>query len=347
MDHIKILDELRRVPTLSGYEDRGADQIRKLLAPYFDKAEKIGVNSLLFTKKCKKRNAPKILIDAHLDELGLIVSDIKDDGLITVTNLGGMDRRTYTASKYTLHADKGDLTAVSVKQPYLVTKSGKLPKPGDFWLFTGLTKEELIDKGVRVGTSASCERYTEKLGDKQFYGAYMDDKSCAVCALIALEELKDKELGCDVCLLFSSQEESCGAGFPTGAYAASPDEIIVVDVDLGFTPDTDESKTVKMGEGPSVSISVSTDRRMTKDLLRLAKEKEIPVQPAMNVRNTGTNASDAPFLAGGIPTACIGLPLKYMHTTIETLYEKDLTSTGKLIAAYIDYRFGAKGEKEQ
>lgn len=175
----------------------------------------------------------------------------------------------------------------------------------------------------------------------------MDDKSCAVAGLIAVDLLRDKPLECDVVLMLSSQEESFGAGFPTGAAAVCPDEILVVDVDLGSTPETDDKDTVKMGEGPSVTVSVQTDRRLTKDLLRVAREKEIPAQTALCVKSTGTNASSSPFLLGGVPTACIGLPLKYMHTTVETLYEKDLINTGKLIAAYIEYRFGGKGGAQQ
>lgn len=174
----------------------------------------------------------------------------------------------------------------------------------------------------------------------------MDDKSCAVAALIALEELKGKDLSCDICLLLSGQEESYGAGFRTGVFDACPDEILVVDVDLGNTPETDAAKTVKLGEGPSVAVSVQTDRKMTKELLRIAREREIPVQPAMNVKSTGTNASSAPFLLGGVPTAVIGLPLKYMHTCVETLYKKDLLNTGRLIAAYIEERFGKGGTAE-
>ena len=342
MDIVAILDEIRKIPTLSGFEDKGMEKIKDLLSPYFDDALRVGVNCLLFTKKCGRENAPRILIDAHLDEIGLIVTDILEDGMLTVSKLGGTDPRTYTASKYTVHADK-DLVAVSVKDPYLPKKSKKLPTFDNFRLFTGLTKEELTSSGVRVGTPVSMERYTEKIGEDGHFGAYMDDKSCAAAGLLAVDMLKDKKLTCDICLLLSSEEESYGAGFPTGAYAADPDEILVVDVDLGFTPETDEGKTVKMGEGPSVAISVQTDRKLTKDLLRIAKEKEIPVQTAMCVRSTGTNAWDTPFFKGGVPAAVIGLPLKYMHTAIETLYEKDLENTAKLIAAYIEEYYAEGG----
>lgn len=342
MDVIDLLDRLRSIPTPSGFEDRGDGAVLSLLSPFFDEGKRIGVNSLLFTKKCGKEKAKRVLIDAHFDELGLIVTSVREDGLLTASKLGGFDPRTFTASKFTLHA-KEELCAVALKEPYLPSKSKKLPKPGEFLLFTGLTKEELTDLGVRVGTPASFERFTEKLGEDQYYGPYMDDKSCAVCAVYAVEALKGKKLCCDVCLLLSSQEESYGAGFPTGAYAAEPDEIIVVDVDLGFTPETGESETVKPDNGASVAISVQTDRKVTKELLRVAGERQIPVQPTMNVRSTGTNASGAPFLAGGIPTAVVGLPLKYMHTQTETLYKRDVEAVGNLIAAYIESRYGEGG----
>ena len=346
MDYIQVLEQLRNVPTLSGFESAGHKEILKLLAPYFDDCRRAGVAGLLFTKKCAQKDAPKILIDAHLDEIGLLVTALKDDGTLTVSTLGGMDPRTYTAGRFVIHADT-DIQAICIQKPYML-KSGeekkKLPKNSDIYLFTGKSKKELEEAGVRIGTPISMVRQTAKLGEDQLYGPYMDDKSCAVAALIALEALKDKDLSCDICLLLSGQEESYGAGFKTGAFDARPDEILVVDVDLGNTPETPENETVKMGEGPSVAISIETDRHMTKDLIRIAKEKEIPVQTPMNVKHTGTNASDAPFLAGGIPTAVIGLPLKYMHTPIETLCKTDLENTGRLIAAYIEACYGRKGE---
>ena len=346
-DYLRYLEELRQIPTLSGFENAGQKEVQQLLAPLFDESRPAGVSGLLFTKKCSRENAPVLLIDAHLDEIGLIVTDLKDDGTLTVSSLGGMDARTYTASSYTIHG-KENMPALSLKKPYCLggPEARKLPKNGEFWLFTGFTKEELIQKGVAVGTPVSMERSTESVSEEQLCGAYMDDKSCAVAALIALEELKGKDLSCDICLLLSGQEESYGAGFRTGVFDACPDEILVVDVDLGNTPETDAAKTVKPGEGPSVAVSVQTDRKMTKELLRIAREREIPVQPAMNVKSTGTNASSAPFLLGGVPTAVIGLPLKYMHTCVETLYKKDLLNTGRLIAAYIEERFGKGGTAE-
>lgn len=146
-DYLRYLEELRQIPTLSGFENAGQKEVQQLLAPLFDDSRPAGVSGLLFTKKCGRENAPVLLIDAHLDEIGLIVTDLKDDGTLTVSSLGGMDARTYTASSYTIHG-KESIPALSLKKPYCLggPEARKLPKNSEFWLFTGLTKEELIQR---------------------------------------------------------------------------------------------------------------------------------------------------------------------------------------------------------
>lgn len=341
MDIIRYLEAIRQVPTLSGFEDKGQEKLLHELSPLFDESRRAGVSGLLFVNRCGIKGAPLLLVDAHLDEIGLIVTDIDKSGLLAVSRLGGMDPRTLTAARFTVHADE-DLTAVSVKKPFVVggPEARKLPSYDKFRLFTGYKKDELSEKGVRVGTPISMTRTTEALGTKQVCGPYMDDKSCAVIGLAAAEMIKNEKIACDFALLLSSQEESYGAGFGTGVFDAKPDEILVIDVDFGATPEVDGSKAGKLGGGPTVEISIETDRRLTRDLLDVAKEKEIPVQPLMSVKHTGTNASDAPFLMGGIPTAVIGLPLKYMHTSVETLHTDDIEYSAKLVAAYAAKRFG-------
>lgn len=341
MDEKKLLTDLCSVMTVSGFEERGHRQIKEILAPYFDEIRPAGVAGLACISKCGKENAPTLLIDAHLDEIGMIVTDIKDDGLLTVGSLGGVDRRTLTAGEFVVYA-KEELTAIAVKAPAGLRSGNALPSMNDLLLFTGKTKEELSDLGVKVGTPIGYKKEFFSLNDDLFFAPSLDNRAAAVAATIAVEELKGKDRGCDICLLLSSQEESFGAGFKTGAFAVNPDEILVVDVDLGNTPETDKNKTVEVGAGPSIAISVQTDRALTKRLFAVAKEKEIPHQPAMNVRSTGTNASAAPFLMDGIPCAAIGVPLKYMHTPREALSIKDLQNTGKLIAAYAGSRYGTK-----
>ena len=339
-----MLEALGSVMTVSGFEERGHAKVKEILSPYFDEIVPAGVAGLACISRCGKENAPLILIDGHLDEIGLIVTDIKDDGLLTVGALGGIDRRTLTGEKFIVYADE-QLDAVVVKKPYCMMNGNeqkKTPAVNEALLFTGKTKDELIALGVKVGTPIGYEKNYFSLSEDLFFGPSLDNAAAAVAGTLAVEELKEKARSCDIALLLSSQEESYGAGFKTGAFALKPDEIFVVDVDLGHTPETDKNKTGAVGEGPSVAVSVQTDRAMTKKVIALAKKKEIPCQPILNVKSTGTNASAVPFLMGGIPCAVVSIPLKYMHTPTEGLSIKDLENTGKLLAAYIEERYGAK-----
>ena len=344
MDAKKLLEALGSVTTVSGFEERGHGQVKEILAPYFDEIAPAGVAGLACISRCGKENAPLVLIDGHLDEIGLIVTDIKDDGLLTVGSLGGIDRRTLTGERFIVHANE-PLFAVTVKKPYCMMNGNeqrKTPSMEDLRLFTGKTKEELTALGVKVGTTVGYEKNYFSLSDDLFFGPSLDNAAAAVAGTLAVEMLKGKELGCDIALLLSSQEESFGAGFKTGAFSLDPDEIFVVDVDLGNTPETDKNKTVTVGEGPSVALSVQTDKAMTRSVIDIAKAKEIPCQPVLNVKSTGTNASAVPFLMGGIPCAVVSIPLKYMHTPAEGISMKDLENTGKLLAAYIEERYGVK-----
>ena len=344
MDAKKLLEALGSVMTVSGFEERGHAKVKEILTPYFDEILPAGVAGLACISRCGKENAPLVLIDGHLDEIGLIVTDIKDDGLLTVGALGGIDRRTLTGEQFVVYADE-QLDAAVVKKPYCMMNGGeqkKTPSMDDLRLFTGKTKEELTALGVKVGTPIGYQKNYFSLSDDLFFGPSLDNSAAAVAGTLAVELLKDKERACDIALLLSSQEESYGAGFKTGAYALDPSEIFVVDVDLGHTPETDKNKTVAVGEGPSVAVSIQTDRAMTRRVVAIAKEKEIPCQPVLNVKSTGTNASAVPFLMGGIPCAVVSIPLKYMHTPTEALSLKDLENTAKLLAAYIENRYGVK-----
>lgn len=125
------------------------------------------------------------------------------------------------------------------------------------------------------------------------------------------------------------------AGARTGTYAIMPDEALVVDVDFGTTPDVGKNKAGSPDGGPSIPLSIQTDRRMTLRLTEIAKEKEIPCQMTICPLSTGTNARAVAFSREGVPTAVLGVPLQNMHTGVEVFTEEDLENTAKLIAAYI------------
>lgn len=298
----------------------------------------------------KGEKAPCFLLDAHFDEIGMMVQSISDEGLITLTPLGGMDPRTLSAGRFALLAEE-EIPAVCCSPAVTCpgTDAKKTPEWKDLPFFTGFTKVQLAGKGVKIGTPVGFAGEPVSFGSGMVSFHSFDNKAGAAAIFLAAKYLAATPLSCELCLLLSSGEESHMTGAKTGTTVLCPTEAIVVDTDFAVTPDVDGKKGVECGGGPSVTLSVQTDRRMTKRILALGEEKKIPCKQLLWPDSTGTNAIAVPFLAGGVRTAVVSVPIKYMHTGRETLLPEDIVSAAKLLAAYITERYGIspkKGEKK-
>ena len=339
MEIKEILKELCAIEAPSGREVVDEENLKRIVMPYFDEYKKLNCYSYMFIKKCGKDNAKRVLLDAHFDQIGLMVTAVKDGGFLTFSSLGGLDTRTLVSSKVKVLTDDGYILGVICSKNIHSTPI----KIEDLYIETDVTKEELEARGVCVGTVGTLYIDEPIISEFTYTDCSLDNRSSAVVNMRAVELLKDKELECDIYMLLSSQEESHGAGAMTGSVFANPDRAIVVDVDFGSTPETDKKDTFDLGAGPSIPISVQCDRKMTKKLLAISKEKEIPAHPALNPTSTGTNAIHVPFTIG-IPTAVVGLPLRNMHTVYETVDIRDIESSAKLIAEYILSEYEVKKE---
>ncbi len=163
----------------------------------------------------------------------------------------------------------------------------------------------------------------------------LDDRSGAAAILHALELLKDKPFGCSLTVVFSSQEETGGMGAATTAYRVKPDAAIAVDVSFALTSDADEVKCGKMGGGAMIGISPILNHGMTDELVSIAKTRRILWQTEVMGGRTSTNADQISIAAGGVRTALLSIPLKYMHTPVEVVQVSDVEAVGSLIAQYI------------
>ena len=278
-------------------------------------------------------------MDAHFDQIGLIVTSVSDDGFLKFISLGGLDIRTLISSKVNVLTEKDIIQGIICSKKIHSTPI----KSEDLFIETDMTKEELEALGVGVGTVATlCSDPTE-LSEYTYTDRSLDNRASAAAIMYAIECLANYSLSCDVCMLLSSQEESQGAGAKTGAFFVDPEKAIVVDVDFGATPETDKKDTVELSKGPSIPISVQCDRKMTKKLISVSKKMDIPSNPVLNPISTGTNAGHVSF-GIGIPTAVIGIPLKNMHTVYETVDIRDIEYTGKLISEYIKSEYGINEE---
>ena len=337
MELKNLIIELSGLMSITGYEDYSGETVKAIADKYFDEYFCDNMRNQILVKKCGKENAPKIIIDAHFDEIGMYVTEIKEGGFLKVINVGGLDTRIMQASDVVVYGKKVINAIVASTPPHLSDAKDRetLKKIDELLIDTGYSKEEL-EEFVSIGTPIGFKpKYTELL-NSQLAGKGFDDKACAACAIKALAETAKEELAGDVYLLLSAHEETDRlGGVVCGAYKINPDYAMVVDVNLGKTPDTKSSETVEMGEGSALTISAVTDRKLTKMTAALCEEKGLKFQKIVSATSTGTNATALSLVRSGVPVVDVGLPLKSMHTYNEILDLNDAEEMTKLILAFV------------
>lgn len=346
------IETLSSLMSVTGYEDYHAEHLRALTDDLFDEYRIDALKNQVLVKRCGRQNVPGILVDTHFDEIGMYVTDIKEGGFLSVTSVGGLDTRILEGADVMIYGKETILGVIAATPAHLIgeKEKEKLKKTEQLLIDTGYT-EETLRKLVRIGTPVGYYGFYSDLGEHQMAGKGFDDKACAACAIHALSQLDPEDLAGDVYLMLSAHEETDRlGGIFSGAYAIDPDYAMVIDVNLGKTPDTKTRETVKMGGGASVTLSAVTDKRLTRKTCELANEHKIAYQKCVSADSTGTNATSLVLVREGVPTVDVGLPLKSMHTYNEVLDLRDAESLSQFVRAFVTSRdiaqtFGRKGER--
>ena len=277
-----------------------------------------------------------ILLDAHIDEVGLIVTGF-ENGFIKVTNVGGLDARILPGTEVIIWGK------VPVKGLFCTTPP-HLIKAGDksgaditrFFIDTGLTANEL-DSAVTYGDRVTfCGNAGDLLGFR-FCGKSLDNRvGAAVLIAVMLTHIKEyEEAGIKITILFSAQEETGCTGAITGAYNINPDKAIVIDTTFALSAGCPPHKCGKMSEGPMIGISPSLNKEISEELKMIAKKNNIKYQVEVMAGKTGTNADFIGITKDGIKTGLVSIPIKYMHTSVEQADLEDIKDTCRLIHAFI------------
>ena len=330
---------LASLMSITGHTRRSKEKLTELVSPYFDEIRETRLGCYHLIRKCGKENAKKILIDAHFDEIGMLVTEIKEGGFLTVTSVGGLDTRILQASEVIIYGEGKEIYGVVGSTPPHLQKpgeSGKLREITELLIDTGYSKEEL-EKYVSIGTPVGFRPIYTRLRNGRVAGKGFDDKACAAAAIAAIADIPADELWGDVYVQLSNYEEAGGfmSGAQTGAYEINPVCAVVADVDLASTPDTKKSETVPLDGGVSISCGPITDKRLSKLLRELADAKEIKNQMSVTAGGTGTNTMVINLVRNGIPTVDIGLPLRSMHTSNEVISMNDAAAMRDIIALFV------------
>ncbi len=322
---------LMSVTGSEGYDAAGLD----LLMAGFDEQVTDALGNRIYIRRCGRADAPRILIDTHFDEIGMLVTDIKEGGFLSVTGVGGLDARTLASARVRIYGDEVIDGVVGSTPPHLASGDKKLTPVDKLLVDTGYSKEEL-EKIVRIGTPVGFAPEYRTLAGGRIAGKGFDNKACAAIAAKAILDLPADTLAGDVYLLLSVREETGKyGGVAPATLAVNPDYAMVIDVNLGFMSGAEKRECVEMGKGPSLARSPVVDRNLTALLEKICDKEGIPWQIAVEPKRLGTNTEELRLVGAGVPVADVGLPLTSMHTYNEALDMRDAEALCRLVAAFV------------
>ena len=343
LDIKKLLISMPELTSVSGFESERIEDFKELIGSYFDEIVQTASDSLIcykYSAPKTERQAPTLLIDTHFDEIGMMVSEVKDDGKISFKALGGLDLRSLCGSDAAVYGTE-EIRGIIVPIDSGIggdgvgaNASGKLTEVNNLAIYTGLSSEQ-IRKKVKTGDSAAFISPAIELLGGRIAGKAFDNRASIASVIYMMELLGGDTYGWNIAWLLSSGEETNMRGAATGAFTVKPDAAIVIDVGFAKGPQTKESETIVFGGGPSISMSAVTDRRLSKAVIAAAEKNDVKIQVIVEAVGTGTNANIIPFQNGGIPCAVISIPLANMHTPNEIIDCEDIVLTSKALAAFI------------
>jgi len=329
-----FLLQMDPLPRVSGYED----ELARFLKTEFSKHAEVSVDKMGNVVALKKGDGtgPKVMIAAHMDEIGMMVSVVTDEGFVKFTCIGGIDKRNILAQEVIIHGREKVFGIIGIKPPHLVTaeEQKKVIDFFDMAIDTGYSKESL-DKLVRSGDIITFNTKMTELKGGKMTGRALDNIVGVAVMYAAMKNLEFMKHKADVYFVASTQEEVGYRGAKTATHVIKPDIGIAVDVTFGRTPGLSETESFELGKGPCISVGPNFTRKMFEDLKKAAKKGNTPHQIEVRPRIGGTDAYIIQIGEGGVMTGDIGIPLKYMHSTNETVQLSDIENGGKLISDYI------------
>lgn len=333
MDIKADLKELCGAVGVSGDEFAASEKAAELLRRFTDNVIVDAFGNVIGRINSEVPDAKLLLIDAHIDSVGLLVTHIEENGFLRVGACGSPDIRTLLAQSVTVHGREEIQGVVSTLPPH-VRKDSKVPEIEDISIDVGLPKEQveaLVSQGDRVTVNSS---FRELCGDMVSAPA-IDDRSGVCAVLAALEMLNGKPIPYNIVVCFSAQEETGERGAKQVAARIKPDEAIVVDVSFGRTPDSSPRDTADLGSGVMIGFSPFLSMEMSDTLRDLAISEKIPFTCEVMPSSTGTNADVIGVSGNGVKCCTLSFPIRYMHTSIECVLLKDIEAVSKLICAYV------------
>lgn len=334
------LEKLSNAQGVTGRENQVRELLSEMLKPVCNEIQVDRMENIIAVKK-GKTGAPKIMLAAHMDEVGLMVKNITKEGFIQFTKMGGIDDRILAAQKVVVFTKKASYPGIVGAKPPHIQKEEERKKImafDDLFIDVGAeNREDAAKMGLAVGDPIAFDVTYTKLGRDNVLGKAFDNRAGCAAMVETMRLLKDSD--CTVYAVGTVQEEVGLRGSGTAAFAVDPDLAIALDVTIaGDVPGVREvDTTVKLGKGPSLTVydsGVITHPKIMRWIVDSANESKIPLQLESGLLGS-TDAARISLTRQGIPSGTLSIPARYIHSPAGIINLVDLENTAKLAASAI------------
>ena len=339
---MQLLKELCECPGIPGREERLRHIVRRELEPVVDEVRVDGLGNMILLKRASKGRSPKkLMIAAHMDEIGFVVSYIEERGQLRLVPLGGHDPRNMVAQRVTVSGARKDLPGLlypGLKPPHIQTEDER-KKPleiADFFVDLCMPPAR-VRREVEVGAMVTLQRDFLEIGDGVTCKA-MDDRLALYVMIRAVQTAKS--FGFDTYAVATVQEEVGLRGAGVSAFGVEPDVGVAVDVtlaaDIPGVPD--HERVTLLGKGAAIKLMDSASIShpgLVAHLKALAGRRKIKHQPEILPRG-GTDAGGIQRIRAGVPVVTLSVPTRYVHSSIELANKKDIDAAVRLLTAFVE-----------
>ncbi len=330
-EYLKLLDSEIGI---SGNEDGVRGVVRDFFKKYCDEIKTDKLGNLIGKISGTNPDAPSVMIEAHMDEIGLMVSKITDEGSLKFITVGGFDPKVLTGSEVTVFGKEKLFGVIGATPPHLLKGKSEAPSFDELCVDIGFFSKEETEKKVSVGDVISINTFfTPLLGD-MVSGRCIDDRGCLAIIFLVMEAISKYKIQNDIYFVAAVQEELGLRGARVSSFWVKPDISIVLDVCHGESPGVTED-AFPCGKGPVITLGPNLHTKLTKKLIAIAKDNGIDIQKEACASSTGTDAWEIQVSGLGVKTALVSVPLRYMHSNYEVCSLKDIESAAELISMFL------------
>ena len=295
----------------------------------YTKASQNGINVM---GEIEGKSNYTLMLEAHIDEVGFIVTDVDSNGFLTVKNCGGIDLRMLPSRTVIVHGKEKIVGVFCATPPHL----GGVKEYDDIQaLKIDTLLGEKAKEIISVGDLVTFNQKATTLHGSRITGKSLDNRAGVVCLLTLAKKLQGKTLPFNIVFAFTDAEELGCRGAKTAAFRVSPDEAIVLDVSFADAPDVSGNDCGKLSSGTMIGMSPVLDKQIYKTLVSVAEENNMPYQTEVMGGRTGTNGDVIGISKSGVKTGLVSIPLRNMHTDVEIVDIKDIENVCDLLEKYI------------